>query len=315
MSFLFTQCAAVLFDGAPSLEELEKALETWSVVGPQQAAPGDDGWVTSGPGLVLALARGGTVVVDVVDRPWPDGLRSAEPGVLAAWRSGVFGPSAAPGALARAQRQAWSWDGGAAAADRHRAFVRLRTVVTLAEDGALPQGHDPAHELGTLGDLAGDLLRIPGASAYFLPAGEALRSREQVEAVRRRKAGLGRPPLELWTNTRAMGLGEHGGIRWVVVDVVGMAQLRLPDQEALFAEDSEDAEAVALLLHNACLHRLDGQVLGAGSTAADARGRRWKASAATGLLAPPRPVLRWLPESAPPPGDAVLAELERLRQG
>jgi Domain of unknown function (DUF4261) len=315
MSFIFTQCAAVLFDGTPPLEEVGKALESWSIAGPQQAAPGDDGWVASGPGFVLALARGGSVVVDLVDRPWPDVPRSADPALLAAWRGGIFGPSASPGALARAREQSWSWAGGAAAADRHRAFVRLRTWVALSRDGALPKGHDPAHELTTLGELAGDLLRLPGAIAFFLSGGEALRSREQVEAVQRRKAGLGPPPLELWTNTRAMGLGEHGGLRWVLIDVVGMGQLRLPDQEALFAENTEDAEAVAPLLHNVCLHLLGGQGLGPGSTADDARGRRWKASSATGLLAPGRPVMRWLPESAPPPGEAVLAALEKLRQG
>jgi hypothetical protein len=315
MSFLFTQCTAVLFDRPPPLEGLEKALGNWTIAGPQRAAPGEDGWVASGPGFVLALAKGGKVVVDAVDRAWPDNPSSADPGVLAAWRGGIFGPSASPGALARARQQSWSWVGGAAAADRHRAFVRLRTWVALTEGGALPKGHDPAHELTTLGELAGDLLQLPGASAFFLPGGEALRSREQVEAVRRQKAGLGPPPLELWTNTRAMGLGEHGGLRWVLIDVVGMGQLRLPDQEALFAENTEDAEAVAPLLRNTCLHLLGGHGLGPGSTADDARGRRWKASSATGILAPRRPVIRWLLESAPPPGDAVLAALEKLRQG
>jgi hypothetical protein len=315
MGFLFTQCAAVLFDGPPTLEELEKALEGWTIAGPQPAAPGDDGWVTSGPGFVLTLARGGSVVADLVGRPWPDVPRSADTALLAAWRGSVFGPSASPGALARARQQSWSWADGAAAAARHRAFVRLRTAVPLTREGALPKGHDPAYELTTLGELAGDLLRLPAASAFFLPGGEALRSREQVEAVLRRKAGLGPPPVDLWTNTRAMGLGEHGGVRWSLVDVVGMGQLRLPDQEALFAENPEDAEAVAPLLRNACLHLLGGQGLAPGSTADDARGRRWQASSATGLLAPGRPVVRWLLESAPPPGEATLAALEKLRHG
>jgi len=315
MSFLFTQCAAVLFDGAPGLAAIEKALEGWTIAGPQQAAPGDGGWVTSGPGFVLALARGGSVVVDLVDRPWPDLPGPADTAVLAAWRGGIFGPSASPGALVRARAQSWSWVDGAAAADRHRAFVRLRTWVRVSEQGALPKGHDPAHELTTLGELAGDLLHLPGATAFFLPGGEALRSREQVEAVQQRKAGLGPPPLELWTNTRAMALGEQGGLRWMLVDVVGMGQLRLLDQEALFAESAEDAEAVAPLLRSACLHLLGGQGFGPGSTADDARGRRWRASSATGLLAPGRPVVRWLPEAVPPPGEAVLAALEKLRQG
>jgi hypothetical protein len=315
MEPFFTQCAAVLFDAAPPLEEVERALEDWVIAGPQEAVPEEDGWLTSGPGFVVELARGGSVLVDVVDRPWPDLPGPPPSAALAAWLGGRFGPSAAPGALARAREQSWSWEGGPAAAGRHRAFVRLRTVVALGETGALPEDHDPAHELGTLVNLAGDLLRVPGAAALFLPGGEALRSREQVEVVRRRKAGLARPPLELWTNARAMGLGEQGGRRWVLVDVVGMAQLRLPDQEALFEEDTEDAGAVAQLLHDACLRLLEGKRLGPGATAGDARGRRWRASTATGLLAPGRPVLRWLPEAAAPPGDEVLAALARRRRG
>jgi hypothetical protein len=36
---------------------------------------------------------------------------------------------------------------------------------------------------------------------------------------------------------------------------------------------------------------------------------------ATGLLAPGRPVVRWLPESAAAPDEAVLAALSKRRQG
>lgn len=312
MSNRFTQCAAVLFDAAPSLADVERTLKTWSVAGSQDAAPGEQGWVQSGPGLVLSLARGGSIILDLVDRRWPDDPR-ADPAVAEAWRSGLFGPSAAPGALARARQQSWSWEGGAAAADRHRAFARLRTWVTL-QDGALPKGHDPQRELTLLGELAGDLLGMRGASAFFLPGGEALRSREQLQEVLRRKAGLGAPPLELWTNTRALGLGEHGGRRWVLCDVVGMGQLRHADQEALFAEGAEDPEAVAGLLRSACLHLASGKGLAPGAVTTDGRGRRWRGAAAQGLLSPARPVLRWLPEEDPP-GEALLAELEKLRQG
>jgi hypothetical protein len=315
MNFVFTQCAAVLLDRAPVHEELEKALAGWNIVGPQEAAPGDDGWVASSPGFILGLVSGGSVVVDMVGRPWPDTPRAADEAVVAAWRGGLFGPSAAPGALARAREQSWSWQGGAEVALAHKAFIRLRTVVGLSEGGTLPRGHDPLHELTTLTELGGDLLRISGAGAFFLPGGEALRSPAQVEAVRRIKAGLGGPPLELWTNTRAMGLGQHGGRPWVLLDVVGMAQLRLPDQEAVFVEGAEEPDAVAPLLHNACLHVVNGKGIGDGSTADDGRRRRWRArSAANGLLAPGRPVVRWTAEESPAPEPEVMAELEKLRR-
>lgn len=309
----FTQCATVLFDRPPALDVLERALEGWAVAGPQQAASGDDGWAACGPGFVVALRDGGTVIVDVVDRPWPDDAaeRSRRPSLEAAWRAGLFGPTSAPGALARAKAQAWAWEAAAAACERHRAFVRMRTVVSLPADAAreLPAGHDPLHELTTLTELAGDVLRLQGALGLFMPGGEALRSPAQVEAVLRRKAGLGPPPIELWLNLRAAGIGQEGSRRWLLVDVVGMGQLRLPDGEALFAEGEEAPEAVAPLLHDACLHLLAGRGIAPGSTCDDASARRWEATSAQSVLAPRRAVTRWLACGSARPSDALLAKL------
>jgi hypothetical protein len=315
-NYFFTQSGCVLFDSAPALEEVERALEAWPVVGKQAPAAGDDGWIASGPGWVIELRNRTGVIVDVVDRPWPDDPRAAVevPGLASAWRAGIFGPSAAPGALARAKVQSWGWAEGKAAAERHQGFVRLRTVVKLSSaegKGDLPKGHDPIHELTTLTELAGTLLRLPGATAFFLPGGEALRGREHVADVLKQKTGVGPPPLELWSNVRMVGLGQEGGTRWMLVDVVGMRQLRLVDQEALFADGQEDPDAVMALLRNACLHLVAGRPLPEGSTSEDARRRRWKASSATGLLAPPnRAVLRWTPEESASPSQAFLATLQ-----
>lgn len=315
-NFFFTQSGCVLFDAAPTLEEVERALEAWPIVGKQAPAPGEDGWIASGPGFVIELRNGTGVVVDVVDRPWPDDPRAAAevPALASAWKGGVFGPSAAPGALARAKVQSWAWKDGRIAAESHRGFVRLRTIVKLAVEqgkGELPKGHDPVHELTTLTELAGALLGLPGATAFFLPGGEALRSRQHVADVLRQKTGLGQPPLDVWCNVRVVGLGQEGDARWVLVDVVGMRQLRLVDQEALFADGREDPDAVVALLRSACLHLVAGRVLAQGSTSQDARRRRWRASSATGLLAPPdRAVLRWVPEESPSPGQEFLAKLQ-----
>ncbi len=188
--------------------------------------------------------------------------------------------------------------------------MRLRTAVELEGDARqLPKDHDPVHELTTLTELAGGILRLPGATGLFFPGGETLRSREQVEAVLRRKTGLGSPPIDLWLNTRGISLGQEGDARWMLVDVVGMRQVRLPDQEALFAEGHEDPEAAAAFLRNACLRLIAGKGIPEGSTSDDVRGRRWKVSAATGVLAPNRPVLRWLPEESTRPSEAFLAKL------
>jgi hypothetical protein len=313
-NFFFTQCAAVLFDHAPALDDVEQALDGWPIACPQEPAAGAEGWMACGPGFVVELRTGASVIVDVVDRPWPDDPRTASetPALGAAWRAGLFGPSSVPGALARAKEQSWTWEEGAAAADRHGAFVRLRTVLKLPADGPreLPKDHDPVHELTTLTEIAGALLKLRGASAFFLPGGESLRSREHVAAMLQRKTGLGPPPIELWLNLRAVGLGQEGDTRWVVVDVVGMRQLRLPDQEAIFAEGQEQPEALPALLRNTSLHLLAGKPIPDGSTADDARGRRWRASAAaSGALPPDRPVLRWLPEETARPSEAMLSKL------
>jgi hypothetical protein len=157
--------------------------------------------------------------------------------------------------------------------------------------------------------MAGTLLALPGATALFLPGGESLRSREQVEAVMRRKIGTGPPPIDLWTNLRALVLGQVGDRRWMIVDTVGMGQLRLPDEEAVFAEGQEQVEAVARLLRNASLHLLAGRPVPDGSTADDGSGRRWRVSRATGGLSPERPVLRWLPQQSASPDEVMLSRL------
>jgi hypothetical protein len=315
MGTICTQCAAILMDGVPPSDDLLKVLRGWHVTGRNKAAEGDEGWVTSGEGFSVELGNGTTLTVDVVDRPWPDRPTSSEPAVLAAWRGGLFGPTAAPGALARARQQTWSWPEAAEIAARHRGFVRMRAAVDLGKDGALPKDHDPAYELAAISELAADLFALEGATAFFLPGGEALRSREQVEAVRRQKAGVTGPPLDLWTNLRGAPVGEHGGKRWFVADVIGMAQLRRPDPEALFVDGTEDLEATAGLLRNACLHLFAGKGIPNGSTADDAQGKRWRAVSATGILAPKRQVIRWTPDAAPQPSPEAMASLQALLRG
>jgi hypothetical protein len=103
----------------------------------------------------------------------------------------------------------------------------------------------------------------------------------------------------------------------MAVDTVGMGQLRLPDQEAVFAEGEEQVEAVARLLRNASLHLLAGKPLAEGASAEDGNGRRWKSSRATSALFPERPVVRWFAQESARPNEAMLARLdarERPRQ-
>jgi hypothetical protein len=305
-----TQCACVLFDGVPALDALEVALAGWDLSDRQAAAPGEHGWTVAGRGFLISLRGSGVAVVDVVPRPWPDDPSEARahPSLGAAWRAGLFGSFAEPGALVRAKQQDGLWPEARTVADRHRAFVRLRTGyrATAGGEPAPPADHDALHELLTLTELADALMGIPGALAFFVPAGEALRSRDHVREVLTRKVGVAAPPLELWTNTRGVRLDAETDPRWLLLDVVGMAQLELPDQEALFAEGSEAPENVEALLRNACLHLLAGRPIPPGTTADDRGGHRWRAGVAEAVLGPRRQVLRWQPEAGPRPGDEIL---------
>lgn len=310
-AFRFTQCAAVLFDAAPSLDDLEPLLEDWQVAGKPKEGEGEHGWLVSGPGFVLRLRSGGFAVLDVVDRPWPDEDPNdpARPNgpLAAAWRSGAFGPLATPGALLRAADQPWRWDGGPEAA-WHRAFVRLRTGHGVAP-GEEPRAPDPLYELTSLTELAATVLRAKGARALFFPAGEALRSPAHVYEAMGRKIGVAPPPVDLWTNLRAVALGEGGGARWLALDTVGMGQLGLPDQEAIFAEGREEPRAVEALLGRACLGLVTTRSVD--EFMADPGGRRWRAARATAAVTPSRPAVRWTPlEGAPPQAllEALAAE-------
>jgi uncharacterized protein DUF4261 len=305
----FTQCAAILFESAPKLEEVVRALASWPISGQREQGPGEYDWALCGPRLAIDLRGEGYAVVDVVDRPWPDDGQVAEktPALAAAWRAGAFGPFATPGALSRAIDQGWESDHGAAVAN-HAGFVRVRTALAVEKDKKPARPGRPTYDLMTVTELATPLMRLDGALAFFVPAGEALRTREQVEAVARRKAGVGPTPIELWTSVRGIALPPDEGLDWLLLDVVGMSQLGLPDQEAIFAEGKEEPEAVEAMLRNACQHLLSGPIA-PDSTSDDARGRRWRVSAARGIVAPPRPVLRWLPEESQRPAEATLAKL------
>ncbi|HZX97162.1 MAG TPA: DUF4261 domain-containing protein [Myxococcales bacterium] len=314
-SLSFTQCVCVLFARAPRPEDVARALADWPVSGHREQAPGDLGWAICGPGTVVDLRGEGFAVVDVVDRPWPDDLEAARtmPALGGAWRAGAFGPHSRPGALARALDQLEEGSQAAAVAD-HGGFVRLRTAVVVEDGPPQPRPGGPAYDLLSLTELAESFLPLPDALALFVPAGEALRSRGQVEQGMSRKVGTAPLPIELWSSVRAIALPPAGGLRWLLMDVVGMNQLGLPDQEAVFAAGQEQPEAVEPMLRNACLHLISGS-LPAGSTSDDARGRRWRASAASGIVSPSRPVLRWLPEESARPPEAALASLAAATAG
>jgi hypothetical protein len=224
-SFAFSQCVCVLFERVPVLADVERALERWTVAGKTKASEGDDGWALSGPGLVVTLPDGSQALVDLVGRAWPDdSAAAASPNLAAAFRAGMFGPGTTAGTLKRATEQSWAWAEGPATARRHGGFVRLRMGYGRPQGAPADYhgGQDPIYELALQTEISRSVVVMKGALGFFAPAGEALRSREQVEAAMSRKVGRSAPPVEMWSNIRALALVQEEGERWLLLDLVGM---------------------------------------------------------------------------------------------
>lgn len=316
----YTQTMVVLFEDVPSTEALRGSLAPkFEIVTP--LAGGGDVWF-GGAGLLLAYRRevNGAVVVDVVDRPWPDDMGSPKDGtsLFGAWGLGHLGPLTFPGNLARAAQQAWRWrKGGPTAASTHRAFVRLRLTYAggaRSDAPVMPQDCEPVHELEFLTRVARSLLDLPGSLAFFVPAGEVLLSRELLDGVLRHHAAHGLPPVAAWCNLRLFNL--DGG--WMLMDTVGNWQLDLPDMEAAFPKGSRDPGEVDEFLRNATdYHREQGAEVVKNGETMDSGRRPWRGHHfGESMVSPPRPVLRWIPvEASDVPQELVgtLAASEALR--
>lgn len=311
----FTQSACVLLAAPVSREQLAAALSPWS---PEPSAATGEGaergtaeWAwESQPALTFSAGAGGSVVVDVVARPWPDAMGSPGTGedawIFGAWSTQQFGPYAWPGGLERAARYAYR-EGVHEAAEAHRAFVRIRCVhLGSGED------YDPYRELGLVTEVADALLGLPGALAYFNPNGETLRDRAEVRKLLEHERGHGVPPFPLWVNVRGMNLPSG----WALMDSVGCAQLDLPDVEVCFPADAHDPAEMHAFTYRIVEYMIrSGRVFGPGDTVDDLPGRpRWRAwPAGSPLSDPPRSVICLIPEDGSPPPDEVTSRLPEPR--
>ncbi len=291
------QSSAMLWETAPTLDELAALLSHFEIVNRNEPSPD---WEFGGASLVVAFRPevNGYVVVDIVDRPWPDGMGDPqnEPTLFGAWSMGYFGPHTFPGGLERAVMHAGYWPDAQNSVGRHRAFVRLSLSYVLGAQGdalVAPDDRDALAEAHFLIELTRALSAHPRALCMFNPNGEILLPPAQIDERIETARANDFEPLDLWCNVRQFHLNDG----WMLMDTVGMEALDAPDHEAVF--QNVDESVVAHFLLNIALYRLSqGDVIGHDETADSDDGTRWQMRPFdTSLSAPPRPPLRWMPQT------------------
>jgi hypothetical protein len=298
----YTQGVCVLFDAVPTIPALTERLGAFELLKEAPGAEGEHGWAMGGPSLILGYRRevNGLVQVDVVDRPWPDGMGSPKDDtatLFGAWSMGHFGPSTFPGALARACEQSHAWSEGRGTAERHRAFVRVRSSYVFGvPDSArvLPAQYDAIDELRFVSQVQLALAGAPGALCAFNPNGELLLEPSRLEATLLRDLEGKGLAVDAWANVRLYNHREDMR-KWHLFDTVGMSQIDVADHEATLSGDHPSFDHVPGLLYSMAAYDAEqGGVLGPNDTASDLGGHLWRAYArGEGVVTPPRTTLRW----------------------
>ncbi|MGH7143230.1 MAG: DUF4261 domain-containing protein [Planctomycetota bacterium] len=323
---LFTQGVALLCSVVPSLDALAAALPDWQVLARPPAA---EYWALSGPALVYAFPRPpngtegappaapgpGRLIIDVLDRPWPDemGDPKTDPPLFMAWGSGQFGPFAWPHSLARATELGWFLKDAATIVPTHTAFVRMRiTYATRPEPDAplFPDDYKPLDEIWALAEVVAKLFELPGVLCYFNPNGELLMAKEPFRAKLAYDREQQILPADLFCNVRIVS--RPGNL--LLVDTVGLDQFDLSDQEAVFPRGQVPLDEAANFLFNVA-HFLNekGEVIRNANTMNSSEKIRWTVRhMKESLVAPPRETMRWLPVAwqNPPVGAIDPAQID-----
>jgi hypothetical protein len=291
----FTQSAMILFETPPTHDSVALALAAFEPR--ERTLPDDGGWMGSPRDLLIAFRPGGELAIDVRAEVWPDGMGDPEEAaaLFAAWGTGAFGPLVFPGNLERAVQQAHALDDAAGLADKHKAFVRLRTTYAIGQgkDAKLmPDDWDPMQELLALVGVSRALLDVPGALAYFDPNAELLLPKAEIDEALAHADQAQVPPLDLFTHVRFFRIDEG----WAVMDTLGMDRFFLPDLEIAFTKSVDPAKA-ADFLRNVQLYVLkNGPVIEEGHLVDGPEGKLRALKREQGLVEPPRPVIRFVPD-------------------
>jgi len=296
---MFAQSTAVLFGRPVSLDELSDAVSELHV---GQRLEGKGDWMSGKGSLVVRSRSGenGAVAITPFHEPWPDSMGGKEqPDLFGAWAMHFFGWGTFPLCLARAAAFSQSNpERTNAVVDLHATFVRcnLSYVFGAGPDALVfPEDRDVRAELRVLAAIGRRLLKVPGAIAWFHPAGEVLRLRSEVLAdLDAQASGDLRPGL--WVSTRS-----HATSRKAVVETVGMGcfgrtPMSRPDHQLVVPRcDVTKEQLEAFLAKVSGIEELgrdeipDGPVIGPGGL--------WQAASVESDNPPPRALVRWRLES------------------
>ncbi len=310
---IFTQSACVLLSKPIAIEWVEKALQPFKIAG-RRNVKAQSPWFSCGEELVIAFRPEirGYVVVDMIDRPWPDSMGNPKGSeedkwLFGAWSTQQFGPYVWPGGLHRATQHDWG-KLLASAAQAHQGFIRVRSTYGIGaadDDPILPDDYEAYKELVFVTEVARALLRLKSALCYYNPNGESLRTREFLDNSAKDRKDKGVPPYAVWSNSRFYRFHDAEG--WAIIDTVGMHQLDIPfgedqlyvpDQEACFVVESHDLSAIGTFLYGAAHYvRENGPIINDGDTMDGPGDVPWRAKHfKEGIVEPPREVIRWFPE-------------------
>lgn len=217
---------------------------------------------------------------------------------------GFFGPFAYPGGLERAQAQCWVWDEGAKVSASHDGFIRFRCSYSMGADPnapVAPKDYNAVAELTALMKMVEMCAAMPNILCYFNPNGETLYSPGEFSDTLQFNERSGLPSLDLWTNIRLYNLDDQAR-GWFVQDTVGLEQLDVPDQEAVFVRNRYDPQEIAQFLRNVSMYLVSNNVtINNGDTIDGPGGISWQGYHHDQALAsPPRPVIRWFPVDRTP---------------
>jgi hypothetical protein len=167
-----------------------------------------------------------------------------------------------------------------------------------------PDDYDAIGEMTFLTRAVTAVLEMPQAICYFNPGGEVIRDQHGLRSGLNHAWNHQLPPLDMWTNVRIYRADQE----WSLMDTVGNGQFDVPDLEAVFENEKYEPSEIEGFLRSASLYMLRGDEEIEDGDIADGPGDvSWRAMECDDALSdPPRPTIRWIPDTINRPPDELL---------